>query len=51
MDFILFLFTYLLRERRRVTIGNPAADESSEMLACMREQFERLDFTASGKHR
>jgi len=50
VDFILFLIC-LLRERTSITIGKPAADESAEKLACMRYRFERLDFTASGKHR
>jgi hypothetical protein len=49
--FYFYLFVYLLRERTRITIGNPAANESSEKMAHMRDRFERLDFTGSGKHR
>jgi len=41
----------LLRERTRITIGNLAANESSEEVANLGDRFERLDFTTSGKHR
>jgi hypothetical protein len=49
--FYFYLFIYWLRERTRIAIGNPAVNESSEKLAFMRDRFERLDFTASVKHR